>query len=148
MLRNHGNAEIGKHHIIIHPKQHILWFNIAMNEIMKMNIMECTDDLSGITEYRSKWQACALWITLAQSSIGGIVHDQESALFYHTKIRNFYNMGMLQLSKKRCLCQEFFNLVICPCFVPIKYFDYRFCVKKSVFGKVNFDCVAATEQAL
>src|SRR5258708_11906772 len=76
-------------------------------------------------------------MALAQSSLGGVVHDQEWNNVGHSKIECSHNMRMDQLCYHACFFVEMFGGIF-VCQLGMKDFDSSLSAEVNMLSKIDF----------
>src|SRR5579885_1169693 len=103
-MGHHRNTKVAEQQFIVTAQQHILWLDIAMDQLFVMCILQRPGSLFKIRERDIQRQARSLWVTLTYSAIGGVTHHEKRGIILHIKIEDADNMRMLQTSNNARFC--------------------------------------------
>src|SRR2546429_123679 len=65
-LREHGNPEVGQQHLAIPAEQDVLGFDIAMNEVLVVSILQGRSHVADVLDDADKRQLLPFRMTMAQ----------------------------------------------------------------------------------
>ena len=91
-LGDGGDAEVAEQDLVTPPQQHILWLNIAMDELLIVGILQGFGDLLDIADNGGQRQRDAFGMSVAQRAVGGVVHDEERDAILDIEVQHTHNM--------------------------------------------------------
>src|SRR6266571_1700992 len=89
-----GDTEIAEQNFVIWAEQHVVRFDVAMDQFLIMDVLQGIGNLLDIIYNGRKWEACTFRMLLAQVAFRSIVHNQERSVILYTKIKYRHDMGM------------------------------------------------------
>src|SRR5437588_13082821 len=84
-------------------------------------------------------------MTLAQSAMRGIIHDQKRSPAFDTKLEDTYNMGMDQVGNRTGLGTELVHIIAGQ--LSMEYFDGRLGPEVNMFSQIDLCEATFSQQA-
>src|SRR5579859_2237076 len=97
-MKDERDTEIAQQHRVMLAEQHIFRFDVAMDVMLIVSILEGISDLFEIGKNSDGRNIAAAGMAAAQCAIGGVIHDQKWSAIFHIEIIDADNVGMAQAS--------------------------------------------------
>src|SRR5947209_9678793 len=95
-MKHERDTEIAQQHRIMLAKQHIFRFDVAVDVMLIVGILEGIDDLFEIGKNSDGRNNAATEMAATQRTIGSEVHDQKWRAILHIEIIDADDVGMAQ----------------------------------------------------
>src|SRR5579863_522325 len=84
-----------------------------MHQFAIMGILQGSSHLLHIGDDGSRWQTTALWVTLAQGAVGGIVHDEKRRARVNAEVEHTHDMRMFETGNGASFIEKAFDIFVC-----------------------------------
>ena len=91
---HHSDAKVAQQDFAAATQEHVLWFDIAVNQLPVVRVLQGIGYLAHIRKHRLEWEARSVRMALAQVAVGRKVHHQERGCTIYTKVHYLHNMRM------------------------------------------------------
>src|SRR5947209_11538013 len=112
-LCNHGKTKVREQDLVGASQQHVLWLDVAMNQLEVMHRLQGSGDLFDVGDDGVEWQECPFGVQFAQGPIGGIVHDQERKAFLYIEVEDAHDVVMHEAGDDARLIAEQLGVLVC-----------------------------------
>ena len=141
---NHGlvtyhfsNAKVGNLRIQVLIYQNILRFNIAVNNISAMSMLQSICQTHTNFQHCIQGELIVLQI-LFQGNAFNMFHDDIFFIAFGNYVVNINNVGMFQTSSRFCFPAELFQQSFIRSKLVTQHFDCYVAVKENVMCQINF----------
>src|SRR5436305_3346718 len=107
-----GNAKVAEQDLIISPQQHIFRFDVAMNHLFLVRILQSLSYLLDVGNDDIERKLRPMGVALTKVATGSIVHDQKRGCTFNPEIQNLDDMWMTQARNSACLGKKAFDFLI------------------------------------
>jgi hypothetical protein len=114
---DNGNAKVTEHDFMAPIEQHILGFDISMNEALLMSILQSLCHLRNIEQYQFEGQSHPTRMHSTQSTPWSIVHDEKRNGLLDAKVEQANNVRVLQMGNCLCFLTKQFQVLACHVYV-------------------------------
>jgi hypothetical protein len=102
MLRQGGNAKVTEQDLIAAAQQHVLWFDIAMDQSLIMSTLEGIGYLLRIGNHCRQRKRYPFRMALTQRAMRGKIHHQKGDIVFYAKLQNAHDVRVYQVRNEAC----------------------------------------------
>ena len=100
--RLRSDAEVADHELFIVVEQYILWFQVAMNDLLIVSVLQRGCYLTHITSDKLRGELRPSRMALSQTAVNGIWHYQKWRIrAINAGIEYWHDVGMLKVKHHR-----------------------------------------------
>jgi hypothetical protein len=130
-----SDTKIAQQDIVAPSEQHVLRFDIAVDEFFVVRMLQAFCYLSDIRHNGVQGKLSASRVALAQGAIGRKVQNEEGSIALHTEVHHTHNVRMHQAGDGACLLEKGLEFVI-------RYFGLQdlnsdLCIEVHVLTKID-----------
>ena len=106
-----GDAKVTEQDFVVAAHQHIFWFDIAVNQLLIMGILQGRSNLLYIRHNDTDRDWYTARMALAQGAIGRIFHNKKRSGAFDPKIQHTYNVRVYKVSNGAGFCAEILYII-------------------------------------
>src|SRR5579884_3605053 len=91
-----GKAKVTEQDVIVRTEQHVLGFDIAVDESVIVGVLQGGSYLIDIANNGLEWQARPLWMAHTQGAARSVLHHQKGRTLLDREIEHAHDMRMIQ----------------------------------------------------
>src|SRR5579864_4229724 len=107
-MRNSSDAKITQNDLTVLPYEQVFRFEITMDQLTIMGILQGLRHLSNVARHGSKWDFAIFGMTITQRPAGSVIHDEIGSVVstLYSKVDDTDNMRMFQARDGFCKKQK------------------------------------------
>src|SRR6266705_1886206 len=112
-MSHYGNTKIAQNNLIIASQEHILRFNIPVDQFSIVRILQSCRNIFDIPNDSHERNYASVMMNLAKCTLWHVFHDEVGAIiaWVNAKVQNTNDIGVLELSDSLCLLQKVFQVL-------------------------------------
>ncbi len=144
-LGSQRDTEITQQNLVVAPDQHIFRFDVAVDEVLGMRVVQRLGDLFDVVYDLEKRDARPLGVAMAQRALRSVVHHEVGRAAFDAKIQHTHDMRVGQARNRLSLRAKSIDIMACQ--AGKQEFDSGLCLEVNVFAKIDLGEATLPQQA-